>query len=182
MNNDHAFLSPSKYSWINYDVDKLIAAYSKYRSAQRGVILHEFAAECLRIGQDLPRRKLTLNMYVNDSLRFGMKPEQRLYYSENCFGTADALIFKNGLLRIHDLKTGENPAHMEQLEIYAALFCLQEDVDPGSIHFELRIYQSNDILYFKPTVIDIAPIMDKIIHFDQVINSISYEADEEILG
>ena len=173
--NEHAFLSPSSYSWINYDVDKLIAAYSKYRAAQKGTELHEFAADCIRLGQELRQKKRTLNMYVNDCIKFKMKPEQKLYFSENCFGTADALVFNRNLLRIHDLKTGETPAHMEQLEIYAALFCLQEAIDPGDINYELRIYQSNEILYFNPTVLDIAPIMDKIIHFDEVINEIKYE-------
>ena len=49
-----------------------------------------------------------------------MTPEQILYYSDNCFGTADAILFRNNFLRIHDLKTGKIPAHMEQLEIYAS--------------------------------------------------------------
>lgn len=63
-----------------------------------------------------------MNMYVNDAISFRMVPEQILFYSENCFGTADTIVFRNGTLRIHDLKTGVVPAHMEQLEIYAALF------------------------------------------------------------
>lgn len=175
--NEHAFLSPSKYSWINYDADKIADAYYKFLAVKRGTELHEFAAKCIELGQKLPRSRKTLNMYVNDAISFGMKPEQLLYYSENCYGTADSIIFKNRLLRIHDFKSGETPAHMEQLEIYAALFCLQEDVDPGDIDFELRIYQSNDIVYFNPTVIEIAPIMDKIIHFDEVINGIKEDME-----
>ena len=114
----------------------------------------------------------TLNMYVNDAIGYKMTPEQVLYYSENCFGTADAISFRNGLLRIHDLKTGEIPAHMEQLEIYAALFCLEYNVKPGDIEMELRLYQSDEILYHNPTAMDILPIMDKIITFDKVINKI----------
>lgn len=111
-------------------------------------------------------------MYVNDAIGYKMTPEQVLYYSENCFGTADAISFRNGLLRIHDLKTGEIPAHMEQLEIYAALFCLEYNVKPGDIEMELRLYQSDEILYHNPTAMDILPIMDKIITFDKVINKI----------
>lgn len=77
------------------------------------------------IGQKLPRLNKTLNAYVNDAIGYKMIPEQILFYSDNCFGTADAIVFRNGLLRIHDLKTGVIPAHMEQLEVYAALFCLE---------------------------------------------------------
>ena len=94
------------------------------------------------------------------------------YYSDNCFGTADAILFRNNFLRIHDLKTGKIPAHMEQLEIYAALFCLEYKVKPGDIEMELRIYQNNEILYHNPTAEDIVPIMDRIITFDKVIKRI----------
>lgn len=61
---------------------------------------------------------------------------------------------------------------MEQLEIYAALFCLEYKVKPADIEIELRLYQNNEILYHTPTVEDIAPIMDKIITFDKVIRKI----------
>lgn len=108
-------------------------------------------------------------MYVNDAIGFKMTPEQPLFYSENCFGTADAISYRNKLLRIHDLKTGLIPAHMEQLMIYAALFCLEYKVKPADIDMELRIYQNNEVLYHNPTAEDIVPIMDKIITFDKVI-------------
>ena len=111
-------------------------------------------------------------MYVNDAIGFKMVPEQILYYSDNCYGTADAIAFRNKTLRIHDLKTGEVPAKMEQLEIYAALFCLEYNIKPGDIEMELRIYQNDEILHHEPTVEDIAPIMDKIIIFDKVIDRI----------
>lgn len=101
-----------------------------------------------------------------------MTPEQVLYYSDNCFGTADAISFRKGLLRIHDLKTGAIPAHMEQLMIYAALFCLEYDVKPSEIKMELRIYQNDEVLIHNPTAEDIVPIMDKIITFDKVISKI----------
>ena len=111
-------------------------------------------------------------MYVNDAIGYKMVPEQVLYYSDNCFGTADAISFRGNLLRIHDLKTGVIPAHMEQLEIYAALFCLEYKFKPSDIEIELRIYQSDEILYHKPTSEDIVPIMDKIITFDKIIGNI----------
>ena len=168
----HAFLSASKYHWINYDEPKVADAYSKFLATQRGTILYDFACQCIRLGQKLPKSQKTLNMYVNDAISFRMTPEQVLYYSDNCFGTADAIIFRNNTLRIHDLKTGVVPAHMEQLEIYAALFCLEYQKKPSNLDIELRIYQNNEILYFKPTPEDIEPIIEKIVTFDEVIRTI----------
>lgn len=117
----------------------------------------------------------TLNMYVNDAIGYKMTPEQILYYSPNCFGTADAISFRNNMLRIHDLKTGEATTHMEQLMVYAALFCLEYHVKPSEIEMELRIYQYDQVLFHNPTVADILPIMDKIVTFDKVINKIKEE-------
>lgn len=177
LEGQHAFLGASKYHWINYDENKVAESYSKFLATQRGTILHDFAAQCIRLGQKLPKSRKTLNMYVNDAIGYKMTPEQILYYSDNCFGTADSICFRNNLLRIHDLKTGVISAHMEQLEIYAALFCLEYKIKPGDIDMELRIYQSDEILYHKPTVEDIAPIMDKIITFDKIINRIKEQED-----
>lgn len=172
LKGQHAFLGASKYHWINYDEDKLAATYSNFLAAQQGTILHDFAAQCISLGQRLPKSQKTLNMYVNDAVGFKMVPEQVLYYSENCFGTADSIIFRNQLLRIHDLKTGVIPAHMEQLMIYAALFCLEYKIKPGDIGMELRIYQNDEIVFHEPEADEIAPIMDKIITFDKIISSI----------
>ena len=116
-------------------------------------------------------------MYVNDAIGYRMTPEQVLYFSENCFGTADAISFKHNLLRIHDLKTGVIPAHMEQLRIYAALFCLEYRMEPTKIDMELRIYQSDDILIEVPDPNDILEIMNKIRSFDQVITRLKMEED-----
>lgn len=170
LEGQHAFLGASRYSWINYSENKLADSYSKFLAAQKGTVLHDFAARCISLGQKLPKSNKTLNMYVNDAIGFKMIPEQILYYSDNCFGTADAIIFRNDLLRIHDLKTGETPAHMEQLEIYAALFCLEYRKKPSDINIELRLYQSDDILISTPTAEDIVPIMDKIVTFDKIIS------------
>ena len=172
LEGQHAFLGASKYHWINYDETKLIEAYSKFTAAQRGTMLHDFAAQCIRLGQKLPKSRKTLNMYVNDAIGFRMTVEQPLFYSENCFGTADAICFRNNLLRIHDYKSGVIPARMEQLEIYAALFCLEYRIKPSDIDIELSIYQSDEILHHKPTAKDIEIIMDKIITFDKIINKI----------
>lgn len=172
LEGQHAFLGASKYHWINYDESKVAESYSKFLATQKGTELHDFAAKCISLGQKLPKSQKTLNMYVNDAIGFKMVPEQPLFYSENCFGTTDAITFRNRMLRIHDLKTGVIPAHMEQLEIYAALFCLEYKIKPATIDIELRLYQNNEILYHTPTVEDIAPIMDKIVTFDKVIRKI----------
>ena len=111
-------------------------------------------------------------MYVNDAIGYKMLPEQILYYSENCFGTADTIGFRNNFLRVHDLKTGEIPAHMEQLYIYVALFCLEYRIKPADIDIECRIYQNDQILYDKPSVDIIVPIMDKIVTADKIIKKI----------
>lgn len=171
----HAFLSPSKYHWINYDNNKLIDTFTNFKAIQKGTMLHEFAAQCISLGQKLPRSKKTLNMYVNDAIGFKMVPEQVLLYSENCFGTVDAISFRNNILRIHDYKSGITPGKMEQLEVYAALFCLEYKQKPTDIDIELRIYQSDEILYFKPTVEDLLPIIDKIITFDKIIEELKKE-------
>ena len=177
LEGQHAFLGASKYHWIRYDEEKIVDAYSKFIATQKGTILHEFAAQCIRLRQKLPKSQKTLNMYVNDAIGFKMTPEQPLFYSENCFGTADAIAFRNNFLRIHDYKSGTIPAHMEQLEIYAALFCLEYKIKPADIDIELRIYQSDEILDHKPTPEDLVPIIDKIITFDKVITKIRIEEE-----
>lgn len=172
LEGQHAFLGASKYHWINYSEEKISESYFNFLATQRGTVLHDFAAQCIRLGQKLPKSNKTLNMYVNDAIGYKMTPEQILYYSDNCFGTADSISFRGNLLRIHDLKTGVVTAHMEQLIIYAALFCLEYKVKPADIETELRIYQSDEILYHKPTSEEIVPIMDKIITFDKIISRI----------
>lgn len=173
----HAFLGASNYHWLNYDNEKLATTYLNQLAKEKGTVLHDFAAQCIQLGQKLPRSQKTLNMYVNDAIGYRMTPEQPLFYSENCFGTADAISFNKNFLRIHDLKTGVTPANMKQLYIYAALFCLEYQVKPGEIEMECCIYQNNDILIANPTAEDILPIMDKIISFDKLINKIKSEED-----
>ena len=175
LEGQHAFLSPSKISWINYDEDKLSETYVRYLAAQRGTRLHEFACECIMLGIKLPRSSKSLNMYVNDAIGFKMTPEQPLFYSTNCFGTADAISFKKKVLRIHDLKTGVTPANMHQLEIYTALFCLEYAINPNDIEMELRLYQNDEVLIHEPYSEDILYIMDKIIIFDKRIDKIRSE-------
>lgn len=171
----HAFLGASKYSWLNYDEEHLEEMYRKSLAKKEGTELHEIAAMLIKKGIKLPRSTKTLNSYVNDAIGFKMTPEQPLYYSDNCFGTADAISFKKNLLRIHDLKTGVTKASMNQLEIYAALFCLEYDVNPNDIDMELRIYQLDEIHVEEPDPRDIMYISNKIVMFDKKIESIREE-------
>ena len=177
LEGKHAFLGASKFHWINYDEDKLAERFLTQQAAAKGTILHDFAAQCIKLGQKLPKSQKTLNMYVNDAIGFRMDSEVLLYYSENCFGTADAISFRDNHLQIHDLKTGVTKVHMEQLIVYAALFCLEYEKKPGDITIELRIYWNNDILICNPTAEDILPVMDKIKYFDKLIKEI--KKDEE---
>lgn len=173
LEGSHAFLGASKYAWLNYTNDKLCESYRNSLAKERGTRLHAFAAECISLKQTLPRSHKTLNMYINDAIGFRMRPEQILYYSYNCFGTADAISFRKNFLRIHDLKTGVTAASLHQLEIYASLFCLEYEIKPGELDgIELRIYKDDDILIGKPEADTIAPIMDKIIIFDKLIEEI----------
>ncbi len=171
----HAFLSASKYHWINYDEDRLILAYRNWKAKERGTRLHAFACEAIKLGVKLSNSKRTLNRYVNDAIGFGMTPELILYYSDNCFGTADAISFDGNQLRIHDLKTGATPASFHQLEIYTALFCLEYNYDPNDIDIVLRIYQSDEILEDSPDPSAIVDIMNTIVDFDRVIEGLRKE-------
>lgn len=181
MKGMHAFLSPSSYHWLNYDDDKLDQRYITSLAAKRGTELHEFAQHAIELGIKLPANGQTLNMYVNDAIGFKMDAEQVLVYSENCFGTADAIKFnkprnrKKPLLRVHDLKTGTTPTSEQQLYIYAALFCLEYNYKPTEIDYELRIYQNDDVRIYIPEADEIAHIMDKIVHFDKRIKAIQEE-------
>ena len=173
----HAFLGASKYHWLNYDDDKLVQSYLSSLAVQKGTELHELACNLIRLGVKLPKSKSTLNAYVNDAIAYRLTPEQPLYFSRNCFGTADAISFneKDRFLRIHDLKTGVTPAHMEQLEIYAALFCLEYHKQPQDLGMELRIYQNNEVLIHSPRSEGIESIMHLIIRFDSKIEKMRTE-------
>lgn len=169
LNLGHAFLSPSQSSWLNYDDEKIEQRYVTARAAQRGTELHAFAQEAIRLGIKMANTKSELNMFVNDAIGFRMESEQTLFYSENCYGTADAIAFneKRHLLRVHDLKTGVHPANMTQLLVYAALFCLEYGYKPFELNYELRIYQNGEVFKDEPTGEDVAHIMSKIVHADK---------------
>ena len=177
LKDRHAFLGASKYSWLNYDSDKLRESYFNDRARYRGTQLHEFASTCIKLGEKLPDVPKTLNMFVNDAIGYRMHSEQILYYSDNCFGTADAITYKESSkkLRIHDLKTGSTPASFKQLYIYTALFCLEYAMDPHQMDIELRIYQFDDTSIDIPETTEILKIMQRIIDFDIILNDLKKE-------
>ena len=173
LEGKHAILSPSNHHWLNYSDDKLEDRWRSLKAVERGTELHAFAAMAIKLGITQKRNGSTINTYINDGIGYHMTPEQPLMYSDNCFGTADAICFRDGLLRIHDLKTGDTPAKMDQLRIYAALFCLEYDIRPGEIDMELRIYQFGERSTEKPLPEDILPIMDKIQRFDKILERLN---------
>ena len=178
----HAPFSASQSHWLRYDDAKVAEVYKNKQAAQYGTQLHEWAKTTIDLGIKQANKKTTLNMYVNDAIGFKMSTEVVLFYSEKFFGTADAISFRNikgrNVLRIHDLKTGKYGKiedHIEQLEVYAALFCLEYKVKPGEIDMELRVYKSDEVLVHNPTAEDILPIMDKIIHLDKLLQKLDEE-------
>lgn len=208
----HAFLGASKSSWINKDAAQILDAYAREYAASIGTALHDVArkhiqhrikltkaakkevflsvvedyhipAFAVENGIDFDAVFDVLVAYVNDAIGFRMVPEQILYYSDNCFGTADAISNLNGVLldhklRIHDLKTGVTPVHIEQLYVYVALFCLEYKVKPIELEeIDLRIYQTqrDEVLCANPELDEIVPIMDKIVTMDNRLNKIKEE-------
>lgn len=171
----HAFLSASNNYWLNDTDEKLEIRFDNALAAARGTALHEFAAKAIELGIKLPNTKQTLSQYVNDAIRLRMTPEQVLFHSYNSFGTVDAISFKDGLLRIHDLKTGTKPCTFIQLKVYAALFCLEYDIRPGNIKIECRIYQNDQVFVESPDLDEIVHIMGKIVEFDRLVDQLKSE-------
>lgn len=192
----HAFLSASKYTWLNKTDSELIDNYRNSFATSIGTMLHSYAADCIRFREKLYKRDMhgvkidlmrrgipedsidiggvfpNLMSYVNDAIEYRMDPEILLYYSDLCFGTADSIQVSGNLLRIHDLKTGVTPAKMEQLEIYAALFYLEYGYKPERMRTELRIYQLDDILVHEPEVERIREVMSAIVSKDRVLQKL----------
>lgn len=176
LSGEHAFLSPSNYHWINYTPDRLAERWTTARAAAFGVAQHEYAKQEIEAGR-LSTHMGTLGLYINDCIAFKMVCEQVLYYSENCFGTADAIAFRYKILRIGDLKSGVTKASIHQLEVYAALFCLEYKQDPFDIKTELRIYQFDEVRVFDADPEDILFIMHKIKTSDEIINTLRLEEE-----
>ena len=194
----HAVLSASSWRWLNDDLDSLKRRICSQYAQSIGTILHSIAYKHILyriklnkydkknimlelLANGVPRMVIdTLDfdsifdnfmVYVNDGVGFRMYPEVVLYYSDNFFGTTDAISFNEDerILRIHDYKSGVIPAHIEQLEIYAALFCLEYRFKPHEIETHLRIYQNNEVLCHDPEPEEIKGVIDTIITFDKFL-------------
>ena len=171
----HAPFGASQSAWLRYDDEKILATYNNMKAKEMGTRLHAWAKETIDLGIKQPRSKKTIYAYVNDAIGYKMDTEVVLFYSPRFFGTADSICFRNGTLRIHDLKTGVTKVHMEQLMIYAALFCLEYKIKPSDIEIELRIYQSDEVLYHNPTAESISAIMDRIVYLDKMLERLDCE-------
>lgn len=198
LEGKHAFLGASNFFWIKDDETGLVKRLVSYYMPMIGTSLHEFAKSRIEYKEKLTKSEKgavrvwlyeggipwyvvdrlsfdaiydNLRLYINDAIGYSMKPEVILKYSDDCFGTADAISFneKEKLLRIHDLKTGIMPAHMEQLLIYAALFCLEYKRKPSDLKFELRIYQGGNILLLNPSSEDINNVVKLAIDANRII-------------
>lgn len=196
LEGSHAFLSASKYNWLNKTRDELIEAYKNSYATTIGTMLHAYAADSIRFREklkktdakgvkfDLMRHGIpeytiningifpTLMAYVNDAVGFQMDPEVLLYYSDLCFGTADSIQVSDNILRIHDLKTGTTPAKMDQLKIYAGLFYLEYGFKPEKMRTELRIYQTDEVIVHEPEVEEIREVMEAIVEQDRVLQQL----------
>lgn len=180
LNGLHAPFSPSQPSWLGYDDERALEVYANKRAADHGTRLHAWAKETIDLGIKQPRSKKTLYTYVNDAIGFKMSTEVVLYYSDRFFGTADAISFKDGMLRIHDLKTGKVgkiETHIKQLEVYAALFCLEYKVKPIDINMELRVYKSDEVLCHEPDPKVISEHMEQIIRLDKLLAQVENEEE-----
>lgn len=196
LKGKHAMLAPSQPHWLRYSEDQLFQRYASQYAQTMGTLLHELAETLIEnnlklkksdklvvlahlLKNGIPRNVIDMDRiynnfmtYVNDAIGFKLTPEQILYYSDYCFGTADAISFRNNFLRIHDYKSGSIPAKMEQLMVYAALFCLEYKVKPGEIETELRIYQNDEILHHEPTAEELVPVMDSIIQHSKFMEQL----------
>jgi len=166
----HAFLGASKYHWIRYDLEKMRRIWENKFKSEEGTRKHNLAAFCIRERVRLEDNGSNLSRYVNDAIGFRMTPEQVLFYNDDCFGTADAICFRQGVLRIHDLKTGVHPGSTDQIMIYFALFCLEYKVNPYDIEMVGRVYQGDEPLEFIADPSEVKEIMDTIELFTKEID------------
>lgn len=112
----HAFLGASQYRWINWDFATLEERYYGQYAQLIGTAIHELAHDCIvnrikltkddkhmielylsklfvpKAAYDSESILLNLIPFVNDAIGYHMSSEIVLFYSENCFGTCDAII------------------------------------------------------------------------------------------
>lgn len=150
--------------------------YCKYMYLSDDLVVGDYAKKIISHLNNIPKEVFeAVRFYINDGVGFRMNTEQCLYYSDHIFGHADTICFRNNFLRIHDLKTGSNPAHMEQLEVYAALFCLEYKTKPSDIQIELRLYQWDGVEIENPDSEVLTPIIDKIITNEKIAADVEKE-------
>lgn len=171
-----------KYSSVRElvkDVETYV--YCKYTYLSESLVIGDYGKKLLSNLRNVPKEVFeALKYYINDGISFKMNVEQGLQYSEHFFGHADTICFRNNVLRIHDFKSGDNPAHIEQLKVYAALFCLEYEIKPSTITIILRLYQWHNI---EEVVIntetdgyeELIAIIDKIISSEKLIKNIEKE-------
>lgn len=196
LKGTHAFCGASKKAWRNWDIEKLLISKENSYAPVIGTLLHEYAADnitahfrlnktdkrgvfrYLNVEKKVPSNVIDIDRlfpnlmnYINDSIGFRMDPEVVLFYSQDFYGTADAISWSNDILRISDLKTGVTPASFDQLEIYAAFFCLDYKVKPRDIKcMEFRIYQNNEVMFAAPDPLEVlTPLIDQIILFNKAL-------------
>ena len=178
LEGKHSLLSPSKSAWLRYEDHKIERIFMEHLAHVRGTEEHAFAASAIKLGHRMPDEPKTMNMYVNDCIGWRMKPEIALYWSDFCFGTADALGFVESqqILRVSDLKTGKTPTTFDQLVVYAALFCLEYEFPrPWEIEVELRIYQGNGVKEHFPDGDEIFRAMDRILTGTRLLEQLRAE-------
>lgn len=160
----HAFLSPSNYHWLDYPEDKLRRVYFEKQNARLGDEYHAYAQRAIDLKIKQADNGTTLSTYINDAIGYRMEAEVPLFYSIDCFGTCDAIGFRDNILRISDLKTGKHPADMKQLLIYAGIFFFEyaEITTPEKTQVILRIYQNDAIQELQPDVPELLSVMSRI--------------------
>ena len=116
----HAILSASSWRWLNDDKDSLVKRISSQYAQTIGTILHSIAYKHIKFRikmNKFDKKNVMLELlsngipgividtvdfdsmyenlmnYVNDCVGFKMYPEVVLYYSDNFFGTTDAISY-----------------------------------------------------------------------------------------
>lgn len=173
LKDHHSFMSPSKYHWLRYSREKLLDAFDKHMDSALGTRWHKFADEAIKLGFEAPNNTKTINLYINACIGHRMNTEMVLFYSEFCFGSADAINFdpETGILRIFDLKMGKTKVSGEQLIVYAALFCLNYNIKPQLIEYDLRIYQNDDVHQIETSFIEIEQAIEVIKENDLILRT-----------
>ena len=175
LEGKHSNLSASQHVWLRYDKEKMRDTWLNAKAREKGTELHALASSMIKNGIKASNHRKALNMFVNDAIGFKMHSEVVLAYSPYAFGTADAISFRDGELRIHDLKTGISKPSFEQLDIYAAYFMLEYGYEPDNITVVERLYQGSGFEESLPTSDDIRFVMDKIVELNDEITRTAKE-------